>query len=368
MFNNKSGDADYIYYNGNIIPDLTNTVHQHGQIVFNDSLIDNLIDNANKYEFAIDRVQFDASLLPVWIPLLDSTINDGTTTVYSVNIYIDDSNLTASFTVPIMYNNDDYIINHSSNPNDHFNNPYYWINSMQRFVDLLNATITACFNIVVAQIASVGGSFTGACPFVMFDTNTELFSVYFDSTALPNIVGKQLKLTFNNHLQLLMRHFNYKQVNLNDDIGFQFYPTNNFGTNTYIYNSITYVYVTQENKSIEYFCPVSSIVFSSDQLPIVGDITSNAKTITDSLYALSSIGAQERIITDIVVGMNSLYDYKQIITYIPTQYRWISMVGTDVKKINLSVYWRNKYNASLYPIYISAIGFCSFKFVFKKRI
>ena len=372
MFSKKSGDPDYIYYNGNIIPDLENTQHQYGQIIFNDSLIDNLIDNADKYAFAIDRVQFDASLLPVWIPLLDTVINDGRTTVYTINIHMESSSLTASYATPIIYNNDDYIIYHASSPNDYFNNPYYWINSMQRFVDLLNTTITACFNDVKAQIISIGGTFTSACPFVLFDSTTELFTVYFDATSLPDGTGEQLTMTFNNHLQLLLRHFNYKQVNPQDatnSIGYQFTPFNNYGKNTYTYNAINYVYVTQENKSIEYFSPVSSIVFSSDQLPIVGDIiTSNAKTITDSLYALSSIGAQERIITDIVVGMNSLYDYKQIITYIPTQYRWISMVGADVKKINLSVYWRNKYNALLYPVYISPIGFCSFKFVFKKRI
>ena len=369
MFSQQD-NPDFVYYNGNIIPDVSNTSHIHGQIMFNDSLIDNLIESANKYEFAIDRVQFDASLLPVWIPLLNPSINDGQTTLYTVYMWLDNGINAGPGKATMTYSNTDYILFHAPNTNDYYNNPYYWVNSMKRFVDMLNETITTCYNTVKAQITDDGGTFNNKCPFVRFDSASELFSIYFDKNGLPGGTGGTLMMGFNTQLQLLLRHFNYSQVNLisfDNDIGFVLNPYDDYGLNSLTYNSIDYIFIEQESRSVEFFSPVSSIVFSSDQLPIVGDITSLPKTLTDSLYAPTSIGSSQKIITDIVVSMTSLFDYKQIITYIPTQYRWTSMKGTDIKKINFSVEWRSKYNAKLYPVFLSSLGYCSFKFVFRKK-
>ena len=152
-----------------------------------------------------------------------------------------------------------------------------------------------------------------------------------------------------------------------NDLGHILNPINDYGLNTLSYSGNEYIYITQESKSVEFFSPVSSIVFSSDQLPIVGDITSIPKTITQSKVSNSSIGTAQKVITDIVISMTSLFDYKQIITYIPTQYRWISMDGTNVKNINVAVFWRSKFNAELYPFFMSSIGFCQFKFVFRHK-
>ena len=115
------------------------------------------------------------------------------------------------------------------------NNPYYWVNSMKRFVTILNTAITTAFNDLKVQI----NQFTGKCPFVRFDSTTELFSVYFDvNTVLTTdggaSNGAKVVLGFNTHLQLLLRHFNYSQINMiesDNDIGHILNPINDYGLN-----------------------------------------------------------------------------------------------------------------------------------------
>ena len=238
MFSQQD-NPDFVYYNGNIIPDVSNNSHIHGQIMFNDSLIDNLIESANKYEFAIDRVQFDASLLPVWIPLLNPSINDGQTTLYTVYMWLDNGINAGPGKATMTYNNTDFILFHAPNTNDYYNNPYYWVNSMKRFVDMLNETITTCYNTVKSQITGDGGTFNNKCPFVRFDSASELFTIYFDKNGLPGGTGGTLRMGFNTQLQLLLRHFNYSQDNLisfDNDIGFVLNPYDDYGLKCFTYN------------------------------------------------------------------------------------------------------------------------------------
>ena len=75
-----------------------------------------------------------------------------------------------------------------------------------------------------------------------------------------------------------------------------------------------------------------------------------------------SLNSVEMTITDFKSG-----SYVNGIIYNPTEKRWINMnQRAELKRINIEVYWRNKLDNALVPLYLNSGGSFSMKIVFRK--
>ena len=75
-----------------------------------------------------------------------------------------------------------------------------------------------------------------------------------------------------------------------------------------------------------------------------------------------SVEQTEFEVTDFKAG-----SYNNGVIYQPTEKRWINMLQrTELRRINIEVFWRNKLDNGLVPLAINSGGSFSLKFVFRK--
>ena len=125
--------------------------------------------------------------------------------------------------------------------------------------------------------------------------------------------------------------------------------------------------VNQEYSTISNWTPVSSIVFTSNTLPIISNQLSSPLIYNEggiqSLNGNNSNFAQ--IITDLETNENC---YKPNLIYSPTaQYRIVSMTGNSpLSNIDVSVFWKSRLGV-LYPLLLMSGSSTTLKFLFTKK-
>lgn len=120
--------------------------------------------------------------------------------------------------------------------------------------------------------------------------------------------------------------------------------------------------------------PISSIVFTSTLLPTRSEQTGPPVILGNSNLGFSSSTAQsafQPIITDIALPMtNGAHDYRQFLYYAPTAEYRLTDFGTshqDIRNIDIQVYWKNRLDNNLYPIYMFNQSSVSIKVMFRHK-
>jgi hypothetical protein len=127
------------------------------------------------------------------------------------------------------------------------------------------------------------------------------------------------------------------------------------------------VKVNQEYSTISNWSPVSSIVFTSNTIPIISNQLSAPLIYSES--GVLQFGGNNsnfaQIITDLET--NELC-YKPNLMYNPSaQYRIVSMVGSQsLSNIDVSVFWKSRLGI-LYPLLLISGSSCTLKFLFTKK-
>jgi hypothetical protein len=131
-----------------------------------------------------------------------------------------------------------------------------------------------------------------------------------------------------------------------------------------LYNALQ---IVQEYSTLALWTPITSIVFTSNTLPIVANQVS-APLIFNNGKRFQSGGNNANIaqvITDFVVDMGV---YKPSITYIPSaQYRLVNLVGnTPLYNIDVEVFYRNRVG-ELIPFRLGSGGTATVKILFTRK-
>jgi len=121
--------------------------------------------------------------------------------------------------------------------------------------------------------------------------------------------------------------------------------------------------------------PIESIVFTSVLLPIQNEQTAPPNALgtgNNSFSASTSQSAFAPIITDVALdlGADGGYAYRNMIYYAPTaEYRMADFQNskTDIRNIDVSVYWRNRLDNQLYPLTMFNLSSVSIKLMFRKK-
>ena len=119
--------------------------------------------------------------------------------------------------------------------------------------------------------------------------------------------------------------------------------------------------------------PIGSIVFTSTLMPIqteAGGPPLILGTGNTNFSAPTVRSAFEPIITDIVIPLSDkgAQDYRSFIYYNPVaEYRLSDFTAdTEIRNIDIQVYWRSRLNNALYPIQMFNKSSVNIKFMFKK--
>jgi hypothetical protein len=114
--------------------------------------------------------------------------------------------------------------------------------------------------------------------------------------------------------------------------------------------------------------PVSSIVFTSNMIPIAGTLVSTPVIFNaSSTTGQSSNSAVSNMLTDITVGLTLGFEYKPNIIYNANPYRLISMQSeAPLRQYDISVFYK-LHNGILRPFMLAPGSCSSIKLAFIKK-
>jgi hypothetical protein len=134
---------------------------------------------------------------------------------------------------------------------------------------------------------------------------------------------------------------------------------------TYPYSNL-FTQVHQELSTIDTWCPVNGIVFTTNTLPIITNQFSSNSVINSNRPSFETGAEYALIITDLQTNEQG---YKPNLLYNPTaEYRRIDMTGNRaLTNIDIRVFWRAK-TGQLIPFKLSSGVSASIKILFQKKI
>ena len=122
----------------------------------------------------------------------------------------------------------------------------------------------------------------------------------------------------------------------------------------------------QELSTIDTWCPVNAIVFTSNTLPIVINQFSAVSTIGSEATPSAKGNEFALIITDLASNQQG---FRPNVLYTPSaEFRRIDLTGNlPIRVIDINVFWRSK-TGQLLPFYLGSGGSASLKIMFDKKI
>jgi hypothetical protein len=327
---------DFIYYDALI----SNYYSPNTSIPlqFSDTRSSALIKDTSGYAMSIIRFTMDSNTLPVFIPKMQS--GSTTQTVYSITLTY--QNIFYQQYMEFIPQNNSVPIGSPS---------YYHIYTYTYLCDLINNCFQQCFNNLVSKCFDNGITLdnTIIVPVISYNTTTQLFTIVIDENYGTD---DTINIYFNNSFQSLFLFNSF----------FQSISTTN-GMNYLLINVNNQI--IQEMSSIGNMSPILSIVFTSNQLPIIQNISGNPNVyINGNIANQSSSNLGYNIITDMV---SNNFVYLPNIVYVPSgQYRYISLVqGVKIQNIDFAVYFLDK-EGNLNQVYLNTGCSCTVKFLFQK--
>ncbi len=383
-FNNVS-TPNLLYYDIQI-SNIENQNTKPPVLTFIETRNNPFIYDTNQYEMSVIRFVLDTPNLPVFIPTIQPAPNtDIDLTIYSVSLQW--NNPVAPFQTFTQQTYIRYIPQSlvpevpppptlTDNGLQYNDGQYYYIYNYQYFIFLINNAFINCFNALNAQVVGAGLVLPTIHPPVMsFDTMNNTAIINCDllgyNTANPT---NQIGIFFNTPLSVLFSSFPVKLLSIVSNLGLNAQIiTNSFQLSNVIqyppfapvYNAIQ---VFQEFSTITLWCPISSIVFTSQTLPIVSNQISTPILFNNS-GVLANNGNNSLIaqtITDFVAN-DALY--KPQLIYVPqAEYRMIELISNrPLNTFDISVFWKDKQTGALIPFFLSSGASATIKVLFRKK-
>jgi hypothetical protein len=319
---------------------LTNSVQSHSNqrvaISFMQNQSQPILKSTNGYQLSIIRFSLNTETLPVFIPVMQST----NTTIYSVTMEINGK----------QYQQFMQFEPQNLNPADP--DEYYYVYNYQFVIYLINKCLASC----LTGLRALTTCPTSSAPTMTFDPTSQKCTLNIDSGYGYNNSSK-INIYLNNAVYALLASLPACVVNKNS-LGMD-YQLNNL-----ISQSSTAL--TQDYSTVALWNPVSSIIFTSNLIPIYQSQTPPIQIYENGQIANNSSNFNYlNVLTDFIANDLQFVPYVQ---YSASVYRYLSLKpNTDIRNIDLQVYWQNKGNGKLKPLYMGVGGTCSVK-LFLSRI
>ena len=350
-------DADHIYYDLNIIN--SNATYAPVKLAFSEVRTTPFLDNPQDFYCSIVRFELATPSLPVFVPQILNgqadinkmvytfTLTDGVNTIQQNVQYIPSIQYPILIQPPLI--------------SQDMTTKYYYVYSYQLICNMFNDTLKSITTALNPALYP---------PFFTYDTSTSLFAINMPCSALGIPV---FGIFCNTPVQILFSTFPFNYFGLTAPIlgqNYEFVPIDAQLSNLITIGANTYLKIVQETSTTGSLNPISSIVFTSDTLPIVATLV-GAPTLPHSNVGLLSAGNNSNfsnVLTDFIVSFSNGQSYKPTIEYTPSsEYRLISMYGsTALTDIDLQVFWKDRYS-NLYPFFLDHGCFASLKILFRNK-
>jgi hypothetical protein len=374
---------DKVYYDITI-SNLANINTAPPPLYFNETRNNPFIIDPESYYLSIVRFTLDTNTLPVITPEIQADQSDRNLTVYSITLEWDNpvapfQRFTQQTFLNYVPQNQQAVVpappSQTNNKLQNNATGYYDIFNYQYWIYLVNQTFQQCYNDLDAQVVTAGLALPSAyAPILIWITESNVALLNADNAGYNDQTANYIKIYFNPSMFNLFSSFPFiiESADVIPNGKNARIIMSGFGSgNTVPYPPVTPIYtalqIVQEYSTLALWTPITSIVFTSNTLPIVANQVS-APLLFNNGKRLTTGGNNANIaqvITDFVVDMGV---YKPSITYIPSaQYRLVNLVGnTPLYNIDVEVFYRNRVG-ELIPFRLGSGGTATVKILFTRK-
>lgn len=373
----NTNESEFVYYDM-LYNNYQSTNEEPSQLEFRETRNTPLIYNPDNYNMSIVRFQLDTPSLPSYIGSIQPNQSDRDLMIHSLTLtYIDGSGVETNIAptylrwIPV---HKEVVAPPAPNANaDGFQSDslYYYGYSFLNVVSIIN---TAFATAMTALKAAVGGINTVDAPFIYFNETSKTFAIVAENQYYNINSNPHINIYFNRSLFGLLNSFPMYRYPINDAYNKNYHirmdSENGYNLiqKALVGSNKVMIELHQEYPTISNFCPISSIIFTTTQLPIVANNLSapltfiNNRLISDSNK--NSLTAQ--IITDL--ANNDDFSYKPNLLYAPSaEYRRISLASNrPIHNVDIKVSWLDRFG-NIKPFYLWSGGKASIKLLFEKK-
>jgi hypothetical protein len=378
-------NSDHIYLNLDVVNDGTT---EQQPLVFSETRTIPFLEAATDYYCSVIRFCLQTSnSLPVFIPDIQVGQTNANLTVYSVKL-----KLMLAITNPgypgypsgrVYFENETFIIYAPSDltqptppaPSSRLVNslPYYWVQNITEWVVMVNTTLQTATNDLFSLYAESpalspeGKGFRFQPPFISYDISTGLFTLHKDVDVDARFTNGfiNLDIIFNTRLYNILPFPAFRQTD-----GYKINIPGNAEVNQLLTLSQNqYITVSTEFSPLSLMCPIKSISFTTNTLPIQATLTQPPKIYNSgSISSNSGLPDISNIIADYQIPISAENTYNGEIIYQPSaELRLMSMNNSfNLNKIDLNCFWIDKYGRE-HQVYLQPGCSASLKLLFRHK-
>lgn len=365
-------------------------------VVFNQSKISNIVDKCNDYYFSIIRWNIE-STVPVIIPDMflenpntPSAYDGSTNYIVNIGYGIGSSGNPGLYNAPTPTLSDistikqivfqprnkyyningttQFPTNKPTSLSEVMNNPFYWLYSVDDFLEMVNQSLSESFALVkAANPIDLANALPPRFTWNAAEGKIDLL-VTNEWIHNPTAGVKNLYIFMNSNLYNLLNTFpavcfgneGSNVVGFNRSNGYRDYALmlySNYHKTTYSYspngngtNAIPMNVYTQQQSSVPSWSPLQSVVFTSASIPVSASATGAPAFLGPDLSASNASNTQSVVLTDFNVPLTTGLEASQgsIIYYVPSsEYRLFDLVSnSQLQILNIQANWLDKYGFS----------------------
>lgn len=327
--------ADNQYYNAIIANNSNNFVNAK----YSAALTNPIIDNPSEYYLSIIRFTIPAANIPIFI--YDPLVN------YKVSLSYNGFSASQALT---------YIPTTILTPAQ-AGEFYYYVNSYQLFIDMINKAYLAAFT-TLSGLTALPVGVTHA-PWLIYNAETELISLIAQKEYTTEPSNASVKVWSDISILRKLEGFEYKSNAFNPATtnGQQFQLSIKNNSNNILANVVApdgtaltnCLEMKQEYPTLYRWNDVRSIVFLADNMPVNQEIYPSGSSLptdpTTASYISQGISLYNPVLTDFEIATGKGPDALSSIQYVPqSQWRFVDLQSTQpLRKIGFIMKWADTF-------------------------
>ena len=413
--------------NGKVVDEGSGT---HPQARFTQTRDQPILNDASKYYMSIVRATLNGTdkWTPLFVPRIVLNQPNRNLTVYTIRLQAQVSfvksgvqfpyQLFDSGEVPIIWSPQitTATLQATALDTQDFGSEYYWCMSYDHLINLVNTAYQSAWNTINSLASTYWGTLAGSGaypgllttpPKLVYSPESKLFEIYYDNQGFGWATGDSRAVVPVSPATGQGERWN-AYANSNFYGLFSYFPTNYLGGDTASLNTLglqgacwEYLVYNKQPFTNLYrpgnlasttvanapqfwvmgqsmiststlMSPVENLTFTTTLIPVINEKTSAPVQLGQGNVILPASGLPDftPIITDIAVPQTSAEGYNEYTVYIPTaEYRLADMTNspTDIKSVDVSVFWKCRLDGKLYPLRMFNQSSFSIKILFRRK-
>ena len=320
-------ESFHVYMNLDVVNNSSTTPKP---LVFNMTRTIPFLTNAEDYFLTVSRFNLQTSnSLPVFIPDIEIGQPNPNVTSYIISLAATHQGQTQRQLSAVIYEPLDTTQPIPSAPTTTVDksSTYYWVYNVNDWVNMLNKTLTT----LTASLNTVLSGANIIAPYIQYDLISGLFTLHVSQDA---ILTKSFKVGFNPSLYNILPFSSIYAPMPGPSLGALTYIINiidsiaNRSTTLIANTPRNFQSITTEFSPLSLMCPIRSIYFATNLLPIEPLLSQPPRVLTDLTLSGANAGAPgiTNILTYFQITVTPSNNYNSEISYLPIgEYRWVDL-------------------------------------------